>query len=199
MGKKFSILKKAIIFSLFIILLLTFFAFWLSPYQSHNGFSYKLIKHTVQIDAPITYVFKFLGNSKNASKWSVFVHHITPLNADSVLDGAIGSRRRCFCNANETGTMWDELVTENILNSKRQITIYNLKNFSMTAEHLATEQLYEVIDQNKCKVTFTVFFKDATPTLLENIKIHIGAYRIKTIFEQNMSNIKCIVEQKKDG
>lgn len=42
----------------------------------------------------------------------MFVDHISPLNADQVPDGHVGSTRRCFCYANEQGRMWDEMLTE---------------------------------------------------------------------------------------
>ena len=55
-----------------------------SPYGKSEGFDYRLVKHNVHINASPDSVFRFLGNSNNARKWSVFVHHITPLNADSL-------------------------------------------------------------------------------------------------------------------
>jgi uncharacterized protein YndB with AHSA1/START domain len=181
------------------IFTLLFFAFsgllFFSPYHSYDGFSYKLVKQTIEINAPREAVFKFLGNSKNASRWSVFVHHINPLNSDSFADGKPGGRRRCFCNADETGRRWDELITEVVPGTKRQLVTYNFKDFPMTAEHLATEQLYESISENKCRLTFTVFFKDSAPGLFETFKTNIAAYTIKSIFEKNMANIKRLVEE----
>jgi uncharacterized protein YndB with AHSA1/START domain len=165
-----------------------------SPYGRQKGFSYKLIKHSIDINAPAERVFDFLGNSHNASRWSSFVSHITVLNPDSFTDGTSGSRRRCFRNKNEKGMQWDELIIEAAANKKRQLSIYNLKDFSMTAGHLATEQLYEVIGVNKCRLTFTVFFKDATPTIGEAIKMYIAAYMIEPVFKRNLSNIKRISE-----
>ena len=190
-------MKKWITISLLIIVCMFSIIILLSPYGTHRGFSYKVVKHTIEINASVKDVFNFLGNSKNASQWSVFVHHIQPLNADSVQDGKTGSRRRCFCRAYEKGMQWDELITEVIPNKKRQLIIYNLKDFPVTAKNLATEQLYETIDANKCRLTFTVFFKNAKPTLIEKIKMYIAAYEIKTIFKQNMANIKMIVEKEK--
>src|ERR1051326_4267005 len=183
-------LKKIIIVSLGLILLALTGAIMFSPYGKHDGFNYKLILNTVEINAPADSVYKYLGNSANAKKWSVFVNHISTLNSDSFPDGSVGSRRRCFCNADEKGTQWDELVTEVVPGKKRQITIYHMVDFSMSAEHLATEQLYEPLGTNKCKLTFTVFFKHAQPPLWESIKTYIVAYRIKSIFKANMDNIK---------
>ena len=197
MEKKYRKRKKIALFSVILLLVLFAAAIFLSPYSSQEGFSYKLVKHTVEIDAPIENVFQFLGNSRNASRWSVFVNHITTLNPDSFPDGAVGCRRRCFCMANESGTQWDELVTENTANTKRQLICYNLQDFRMSAEHLATEQLYETLGTHKCKLTFTLFFKDVRPTLWESMKMYIAAYQVKDVYERNMSNIKRIVEEER--
>jgi hypothetical protein len=191
MKKKFKI---ALLSVLGLLVLSSFIIYFTSPYRFHKGFSYKLIKQTVEIDAPTEKVYQFLGNSDNAAKWSVFVHHISPLNSDEVLDGAVGSIRRCFRNADEKGTQWDELTTENVQNKKRQLIIYNLKGFPMTAKNLATEQLYESLGANKCRLSFTVFFKDAKPSFWETIKTYLGSYKIKSVFKQNMTNIKNMVE-----
>ncbi len=52
----------------------------------------------------------------------------------------------------------------------------------MTAQHLATEQLYESITEKKCRLTFMVFFKDAKPTMWETLKMYIAAYYNQTCF-----------------
>jgi hypothetical protein len=189
---KLKILIVLILGAIMVLSLVMFF----SPYQSYEGFPNKLIKHTIEIQAPVEEVYAYLGNSANASNWSVFVHHITVLNADSFPDGSVGSRRRCFVNAEEKGTQWDELISEVSVNKKRQLELYNLRGFSMTANHLATEQLYEAIDDRSCRLTFSLFYKAAIPTLPEKIKTHIASYKIHGIFKKNMENIKYIIENK---
>lgn len=186
--------KKLFVWVIAILTLLITAVIIFSPYRSHKGFSYKLIKHSVEINAPVDSVFRFLGNSANAARWSVFVHHIVTLNANEYPDGAVGSRRRCYCYADEKGRQWDELITENIPNQKRQLEIYNLQDFPMTADGLATEQLYEQTAAGKCRLSFTVFFKNHQPSLAEKIKMYIGSYRITSIFKKNMQNIKTIIE-----
>ena len=171
------------------------FLFIFSPFQHHDDFDYPLIKSTVIIDAPVNEVFDYLGNSDNARDWSVFVDHITTTNAIEVPDGSIGSERRCFVNADESGTQWDERTTLVIPNRKRQLVIYNLVDFSMTADNLATEQIYTPLENNKCELTFTVFYKDTKPTVGEYLKTKLGAFHIKSIFEDNMNNIKTIIEK----
>lgn len=165
-----------------------------SPFKRHKGFDYPLILHQIEINAPVQKVFTYLGNSDHARDWSVFVDHINTLNAEKVPDGQVGSERRCFVHANEKGTQWDEMTTEVIPFRKRQLTIYNLQGFPLTANHLATEQLYQTLPNGNCLLSFTVFYKDAPPTFFEKIKTHIASYRIKAIFKGNMENIKRIVE-----
>lgn len=165
-----------------------------SPYGKSEGFAYKLVKHKVHIVAGPDSVFRFLGNSDNARKWSVFVHHITPLNADSLQDGLPGSRRRCFCKADETGTLWDETILEVIPAKKRQLSCYALKDFPMTVDGIATEQLYEGLLDGTCNLTFTFFIKDRQPSAFESLKLYIGAFRLHGIFRRNLENIKAICE-----
>jgi len=165
-----------------------------SPYKRQDGFNYKLVKHTLVINAPVDSVFRFLGNSDNARKWSVYVHHISTLNSDEVKDGLPGSIRRAFCTADEKGQRWDELVTIVEPNKRRQLITYDYIDFSMTAEGLATEQIYQAIDANTSQLTFTLFFKDHKPTLFEKLKMNFAAYVVLDIYEKNMDNIKRIVE-----
>lgn len=194
MEKNYKKMRKWFLYVFLFLSLLLVGVIAFSPYGSQQGFSYKLIKHSIDINAPVNKVFYFLGNSGNASRWSSFVDHITVLNPDSFADGTVGSRRRCFRNRNEKGMQWDELITEAVPSKKRQLTIYNLKDFSMKAQHLATEQLYVPLRENKCRLTFTVFFKYAKPTIWETTKMHMAAYIVKPIFKKNLSNIKRISE-----
>lgn len=194
MEKRFKSLKKWLAIAGLLLLLLLTGMVAFSPYGKQKDFPYKLVKHTVEINAPVDSVFNLLGKSSMASSWSVYVDHITPLNADSFPDGTTGSRRRCFCENDETGIQWDELITENIPDKKRQLVLYNLKGFPITADHLATEQLYEKLSENKCSLTFTLFFKDSKPGLLESLKTYFAGYKIKDIYSANMYNIKRIAE-----
>lgn len=195
MKKKFS-LGKILLFILLFVIVATAAMIYFSPYRTHEGFPYKVMKHSIEINAPAEKVYEYLGNSANASDWSVFVDHITPLNTDSVPDGAVGSRRRCFVNPDETGTRWDETITENTPNTKRQITIYNMIDFPMRADNLATEQIYKKINDNSTDLTFTVFYLNAKPSFWDELKTHIASYKIISIFKGNMDNIKKIVESK---
>lgn len=191
MGKLFKIL----IWLIAIFIVASIVMIIMSPYGKQEGFDHKLVKTTIDIDRPVEAVYKYLGNSANASKWSVYVDHISPMNADSFPDGAVGSRRRVFCNADEQGRRWDELISENILHSKRELELYNYHDFPMTADHLATSQLYERTSDSTTRLTFTVFFKEYEPSLIETYKMYLGAFWIQNIFEKNMKNIKMYVEE----
>lgn len=166
-----------------------------SPYGKQDGFSYRLVKHTVEIDAPVEKVFSFLGNSNNAKRWSVFVDHITPLNRDSFADGTPGARRRCFQQDDEKGIQWDEVITSVEKNKKRQLVCYALKDFPMSADNLATEQIYEELPGNRSRLTFTLFFYQDRSTWWNELKTYLGAYKVQSVYEQNMANIKRIVEE----
>ena len=170
-------------------------AVFFSPYGKQDGFSYKLVQHSVIIHAPVDSVFAYLGNSDNARNWSVYVDHIKTLNAQKIADGTIGSERRCFCYTDETGQRWDERTTAVEQNKRRQLITYNLVDFTMQADGLASEQLYERIGKNDCKLTFTLFFHDHNPSFFTELKIYLGAYKVKFIFEQNLENIKRILNR----
>ncbi|MEY4903395.1 MAG: hypothetical protein RLZZ292_1210, partial [Bacteroidota bacterium] len=139
-----------------------------SPY--HHG---QAMSHSITINAPKEKVFQFLGNSANAARWSVFVNHITTLNASEIPDGHVGNRRRCFVSQNEQGTQWDELITEVVPNEKRQLSIYHLVDFLLVADNLLTEQHYESINENQCKLTFSLFYKNGEATFFEHLKTYL--------------------------
>lgn len=174
------------IFLLIIILLVI----WFSPYGKHDGFSYKLVKSSVHVSVSVDSVFRYLGNSENAKRWSVFVDHITPFDTSLIPDGFIGSKRRCFCQPDEKGIYWDETVEEVIPNVKRKLSCYNLHGFSMSTTDIATEQLYVANPDGSCDLTFTFFIDVREPGFIESLKLYFGAYRISSIFKRNLENMK---------
>lgn len=189
-------LKKIFFFSAFILVLVIVAAYVCSPYQASEKYPYKVVEHTVTVNVPIDSLFRMLGNSGFARQWSVFVHHITPLNPSEVADGKPGSKRRCFTTEDETGITWDEdiLIVES--GKRRQLSIYNLKGFKSESNDLRTEQLYEIVDSNSCKLTF-VFFRDETQEMewWKQALIYYEAYNMKSVFEENMENIKYLAEE----
>jgi hypothetical protein len=194
MAKKFKWFKRIAIVLFCSMALAVIVIKIFSPYKKHSGFNHKVILNSIEINAPVDSVFAFMGKSQMASQWSVYVNHITVLNGDSVKDGEVGCMRRCFCNANEQGIRWDETILEVIPNKKRQLSIYNMQGFPLMASNLATEQLYEKIDETHCKLTLCVFFKDKEPGLFETFKTQLAAFRILQIFKGNMVNIKHLTE-----
>lgn len=170
---------------------------WFSPYGKQKGYEYKLVYTSIEIEVPPDSVFKYLGNSDNAQDWSVYVDHIIPLNNDSFPDGVVGARRRCFQNADKKGIWWDEFITVVEPGKRRQLTIYNMHNFPIDANGLATEQLYEPLSNgSKCRLTFTVFYLNHEPSTWETFKTYFAAYTIKSVFEINLANIKRLTEEK---
>lgn len=186
--------KRIILITLIVLTLGLIVMIITSPFGTHEGFKYKLIINTIEINAPADSVYSFLGKSSNASKWSVFVNHISPLNRELVEDGKIGSQRRCFQNADEKGLQWDEEITVAELNKRRQLTIFNMKDFGLEAPGLATEQIYEKISGTKTKLSFTLFYINNRPSFLDLLKTYYAAFEVKSIYERNMTNIKSIIE-----
>jgi len=124
----------------------------------------------------------------------VYVDHISTLNSIRTPDGTPGSIRRCFCNKNEKGQRWDELITLVEPNKRRQLTTFNLIDFPMQANGLASEQRYRKISENRCEITFTLFFANHDPGFWDEFKTYFGAYQVQSIFQQNLKNIKRILE-----
>lgn len=169
------------------------------PYKKYEGYNYKLILCSIEINTPVDCVYNYLGNSSNAHYWSAVVDHITPLNPDSFSDGMPGSRRRCFTNENETGKIWDEYIVLTEHNKRRQLTIYNPKKFKLWVDNLATEQRYETISANKTRLYFSLFFLYHEPTFSERIKMRLSARKINRVFKKNLQRIKQKVEEKYNG
>ena len=186
--------KKFLLLALLLLVIFLVLAIAFSPYRANSG-SRKSVQTSVVIEAPAEFAFNYLGNSENAKIWSVFVDHIRTLNGNDVPDGAVGSIRRCFVNANETGTQWDEEILDVVQNKYRKLSIFNMQNFSMTAENIETEQVYKSLSVGRCELAFNFFFKES-PKFLDELKMYIAAYRVKSIFVKNLENIKKDVEMK---
>ena len=165
-----------------------------SPYGSKEGYDYKAVVQSVDIEAPVDSVFRYLGNSSRVGEWSVFVDGIILLNPNIVSDGLPGCKRRPY---NKTkGLWWDETITKVIPDSLRQLTVENLHRFAMTANGLATEQRYTTLGPGRTRLTFTLFFIDK-PRFYEQMKMYVGAYWVKDIYRRNLENIKSRVEGRK--
>lgn len=161
-----------------------------SPFGSFRS---DVIKTEVISNTSCSTVFNYLGNSDNAKDWSVFVDHISTINSEEVADGKIGSKRKCYTLADETGFTWEEEVLELKENAYRKISCYNYKDLSIGAPDLVTEQIY-LSDDAGCKVSFTLDFKEE-PSFGELLKMKFSAYRIQDIFQRNLENIKMYAER----
>lgn len=168
----------------------------LSPYRWNDEYSYKAISSEVMIKAPIDSVYAYLGNSGNARNWSIFVDHITTLNSAQVPDGMVGSKRRAFQEADETGLRWDEEILIAKPNEQRRLICFDLVEFPLSVDTIYTDQWYKKTQNGtQTNLTFTVFYM-SEPGLIDHVKTKFAAYQIKSIFDQNLENIKQACEQK---
>ena len=167
----------------------------LSPYGGGSLYKVRFLESSIEINSSKKHVYSVLGNSNNARKWSVFVHHISTLNPNKTTDGSVGSIRRCYQNEDESGLQWDEKIIINEINKKRRLSIFNMVHFDMSTDYLMTDQIYED-SNNGCKLTFTIFF-DSTKgiSLIDELKMYFAAYTAQGIFEKNLINIKHLIEE----
>ncbi|HSG47642.1 MAG TPA: SRPBCC family protein [Longimicrobiales bacterium] len=169
----------------------------LSPYRSHDGFPHALIRESVDVTEPCERVHAYLGDSDNAREWSVFVDHITALNPDSVPDGAVGSIRRSFKNADESGMRWDETIVD-VTPTRRLLTVYGITDSPAPSGELLTEQIYEPLGGSGCRLRFTLFLRDA-PSLGDALLMRLGGWEVSRIFRANIANVKALVEGSSQG
>lgn len=164
-----------------------------SPYGSNQDYKQKAIIVETEINSSISEVYGYLGESENASQWSTFVTKIMTLNGNSVLDGEVGSKRRCF--GKQHGVVWDEEILLAEPNKKRLLNVYNTVGFFMMADNLLTEQVYEKLDENRTRLKLSLFFKNGKMNILSELKMYFAAYVVADIFEDNLFNIKKLNEQ----
>lgn len=161
-----------------------------SPFR---GSPIPMVRETVEIRKACAWVWDYLGDSSHASEWSIFVNHITPLNTPQVADGGAGSIRRSFQNADETGLRWDEHFEE-VTSSRRRLRIFNVVDTPLpTTALLLTDQIYEPIGRDHCRLSFTLFF-GGKPSLGDAIKIRLAGHVVNRTFRANLSNIKRLIE-----
>ncbi|MBL56498.1 MAG: hypothetical protein CMP61_04845 [Flavobacteriales bacterium] len=191
MKRIFKIVVSFILIFVFAIGIMILF----SPYGKGKLYKNRYLACSIEVNASKEITYKILGNSDNARKWSVFVHHISTLNSNEISDGSVGSVRRCFQQEDENGLRWDEEILVNEVNSRRRLSIFNMVHFDLSADNLMTDQLYENYDGG-CKLTFTIFF-DPTKRIsfIDELKMYFAAYKAEEIFEKNLENIKNLIER----
>ena len=191
--KKHKTVNRVLIFGLSllgIVFIAIFLMVLFSPYGNQEGRDGKLVESKILINAPVEQIFAYLGDSDNASEWSVFVDHISPLNSHEVSDGSPGSIRRCFVKKDEKRKSWDEEVLAVDLNKRRLLSCYNYREFVLTAGILNTEQLYEETKDGHCLLSLTLFFPQEKTSFLKHLKMYYAAYQVSYLFEENLKNIK---------
>ncbi len=114
---------------------------------------------SVVINAPIEKVWEYASDSTKAKDWSIYFDHISPMPqlSNGIPDGQVGSVRRCFRRADETGMYWDEDVVEVRPPFYRQIKTYNTHGHheaKLNEIEYKVEQLYEKIDDQHTRLTF---------------------------------------------
>lgn len=151
---------------------------------------------SVLINAPLSEVWTYASDSSQAKNWSVYFDHISTL-PNEAHDGSVGSIRRCFRNADETGPRWDELTIAVQPESQRQLYVYNLVGFQMNFIFYDTRyfviQLYEKIDDSHTRLTFKTV---PEKRLISKVAAIIGKKTTDHIFTLNLENIKTAIEQK---
>ncbi len=155
------------------------------------------IRESVTIAAPVEEVWNYLGDSGNAREWSVFFHHISPLDT---LDGKLGAQRRCFRMPDESGIRWDETVIALEPYRERRIHVYNLAGFRLpraNRSEFETRQLYERAADGTTILTFTASLREPQD-LVTRVLYLLTQHETRRIFRLNLANIKAAVEQGED-
>ncbi len=166
---------------------------YFSPYKSQPNRGYAVIK-TIKINANQEQLYNYLGNSANAADWSSYVSHIETLNEPEFADGEKGSTRRCYQKEDKTNT-WDERIELAYPYSYRRLSVYNLEGFPIESEALLTEQLYEGVDSTTTKLSLTLYLDPDKSNWTDQVKMFIASYKVGSIFEANLENIKKINEE----
>ncbi len=177
-------------FIVFIELLIYF-----SPYGEIANSVGRCLEEKILINTSVSNAYNYLGDSKNAAEWSVYVSHITPVNINDFEDGEQGSIRRCFKNKDESVMFWDEEILVNEKNKIRQLSIFNMNGFSLDGDNLLTEQIYNQ-HQNQCELTFKLYFTKGKSNWLDELKMYLAGYEVSKVFKENLKQIKINLEQK---
>lgn len=154
------------------------------------------VSESVEIAAPVDVVWAYLSASNRAREWSVYFHHISPLS-HGPSDGALGSVRRCYRLAKETGVMWDEEVVGVEPFRTRQIRVYNLAGGKLgrftSGVELWVTQRYESNNTGRTTLSFATGLT-GPQTVLHRVLFRISSREVARIFRLNLENIGAAVE-----
>jgi hypothetical protein len=183
--------------SVFGLVLALALAIGFSPFSKNYDNGEWEMEVSIAIDANTDSVYTYLSNSSNAGTWSSYVDHITPLNSDSILDGEVGSIRRCFKNENEEGIVWDEKIlrVQNSPTFYRELSVYNLHNFPLQTDNLVTRQIYQKMNTNKTQLTFGLYKTVDYINITDVLKMKLSGHYISYLFNKNLANIKSEIEK----
>lgn len=169
------------------------------------------IRASVTIDAPVEMVWDYGSDSTRAAEWSVYFHHITPVEgAGRAADGTVGALRWCFRNEDETGIRWDETTEAITTHEHRQIRTFNLVGFPMgpigRAQEYEVHQDYERLGSDRTRLTFRskITRQDGLGHLLawplvKASYVTFGAPAGQEVFVWNLANIAEAIESAQDG
>lgn len=151
----------------------------------------------IVIDAPIEKVWNYASDSTQAKNWSIYFDHITPLpGRTGITDGQVGSTRRCYRRADETGMSWDEDVVELRPLEYRQIRTYHIQGYKeakLNTFEYKVEQIYEKWNDHQTKLTFQASVAKGFD--LEALYYLLRDYRAGSrILKLNLENIKSQIE-----
>lgn len=173
-----------------------------SPYQRHPGTDRRMLSQSVDIAVAADSVFRFLGDSADSQRWSLYLREIRPLNADSVAPWSPGSRYRCFVrNAGEDRQRrsWDETVQKVIPGRMRLLVMHGFEGFSAAPDSLTLAQVFSPLQDadgrevGASRLTFNLYFT-REPGWRGTLQMFFAAYSIKGIFSRDLANVKRILE-----
>lgn len=169
------------------------------------------INHSVVIDAPVEAVWDYGSDSTRAREWSVFFHHIDPIEGrGKPRDGTLGAYRVCYRFANERGMRWDETTEAITKHEHRKIRTFNLVGFPMgpvgTAQEYEVHQDYEALDDVRTRLTFRSKLTRRTGVgnllawpVVKGVYVIFGQPAGQEVFVWNLENIRAAVEAKELG
>lgn len=169
------------------------------------------VDHAVEIDAPVAVVWDYGSDSTRAKDWSVFFHHITPVEGKgTAADGTVGAYRICYRNEDERGMRWDETTESITRNEHRRIRTFNLQGFPLgpigTAQEYEVHQDYDAIDGDRTRLRFRskLVRRDGIGNLLawpvvKGIYVILARPAGQQVFVWNLENIKAAIEAAERG
>lgn len=154
--------------------------------------------NSVIVNAPIDAVWKYVSDSSRAEYWSIYFDHITPMDDK---DGQVGSVRRCYRYANETGPTWDEMVLEIKPPNFRKMKTFNLKGFSFKGHEKIEFYVFQEVEKlsdSQTRLTFAstsanLFEVISDPSLLQFVLSRFKP-EAERIIKANLENIKYAIE-----